>query len=381
MGPRLVDSRGRAIEHLAVSRSILMLLLASAALFAPFASAQHVSGVVVGLDKQPTGATVTVRDEQRNMIGEVVVDENGGFTFDTEVAIGSIVVRQEAVVVLQQVNAGSAAGLSVDLSKAVTWSRTVKVLDPAGQPAVGLDVVLRDPVDDTIACVTSVEGGLLRVRGNQPVASLHLDPIGWDHAVAVDFRKRNARPDKLADLTIDMRPHANKFVLLQGSVTDLQGGGMGKARLIASKAVAGGFAPCRLGRTEVDGSFKMWAPRTATRLTAKSAGTTWRCEGDWSEGGVQVVNLREERDGMVLIQGTVRNADGTAAAHAILYTSKTKALADNARGVARADQWGVFRMFVRRKTPYLIAVLPNGDGRAVQAGPWPQKDLVLKPSK
>ena len=380
---RRLDSSLVAIQHLPVRYLSRRVLLASTMLLTSLASprAQSVSGTVTGLDRKPDGATVTVLDRQRRVMGEVVVAEDGSFGFEGEAGVGSIIVRQEAVSITRGVVGGADHGITVDLSAAPRWRRTVMILDPAGAPAVGLDVVLRDVRDKTIACVTSGANGWLHVRGNQPVASLLLDPLGWQHAVAVKFAPGKLPSDVIPDLAIDMRPHAHKFVLLQGSIIDIAGAAVAEARVIASKEVDGVVVPCGLTKAQSDGSFKIWTSREATKLAAKSGGSAWERNGDWSDGGVQVVRLDEKHDGIVMVAGVVQDRDGKAALGAIIHVSQTATIAKGSRGIASTDRDGHFWVFVRRGAPFLVAALRERSGIVAKAGPWPQPKVVLKSAK
>ena len=356
---------------------ISTMLLASAA----SAHAQSVSGTVTGLDASPTGATVTVLDTKKRIMGEAVVAPDGSFSFAGEKMVGSIVVRQEAVSISRGVVGGAAVGIAVDLRTAVRWTRSVIMLDPAGAPSVGLDVLLLDRAARTISCVTSGAHGWLHVRGNEPVASLLVDPLGWHHAVSVKFEPCKVPVDTIPDLTIDMRPHAHKFVLLQGSIIDLDGNLVGGARLTASKKVGSRIVPCGLGRVNDDGRFKIWTTRDATTLSARGGGETWKRSGDWSAGGVQIVDLQTRRDGVVMVTGFVRDKDGKPVDDAIIHVSDTAKIPDGARGIAGSGRAGTFRVFIRRAAPFLIADLRDGRGIATKAGPWPQENVVLKASK
>lgn len=358
-------------------------LLASTMLMASLASprAQSVSGFVTGIDQKSVGATVTVLDPQRHVMGEVVVAEDGSFEFEGKGFVGSVIVRQEAVSIARGVVGGADHGIVIDLSAAVQWTRTMTVLDPAGAPAVGLDVVLRDARQSTISCVTSGMNGWLKVRGNQPVPSLVLDPLGWHHVVDVSFQRAKRPGDLTPHLMFDMRPHAHKFVLLQGAVVDLSGAAVGKVRITASRKLDGAVVPCGFAKANGDGSFKLWTSRQATKLAATSGSTTWERSGDWSAGGVQVVQLDERRDGMVMVYGVVQDRAGKPVPNAIIHVSDTPKVAMGSRGIAGADVDGFFRVIVRRATPFLVADLRDTRGVASKAGPWPQEKVVLKPVK
>ena len=357
--------------------------LVSAMLLVTLASlpAQIVSGTVIGLDKNAIGATVAVLDLQKRVMGEVVVGADGEFTYRGERSVGSIVVRQEAVAVTRGVVGGGDVGVTIDLTRSVTWIRTVNVLDPAGQPAVGLDVMLRGPGEKTLSCATVGPMGWLEVRGNQPVESLLVDPLGWQHAVPVRFKSSKIPRDTIPDLVIDMRPHAHKFVLLQGCIVDLEGQAVGGARVVASKKVNGKILPCGFTKANGDGSFRMWTSLAASKLTATSSGTTWEQRGDWSDGGVQIVNLDERQDGVVMVTGCVRDREDNPVRDAVIHASEVARIVKGSRGIAATDLRGQFRVFVRRATPFLVADLHDGGGIASTAGPWPQENVVLDEHK
>jgi hypothetical protein len=359
------------------------LLLTSLLLIASLASlrAQGVSGRVIGMDLKPDGATVTVLDPQRRVMGEVVVAEDGSFTFDARAVIGSIVVRQEAVSVTRGVVGGADHGVLVDLRMASRWIRSVTILDPAGVPAVGVDVLLRDANKRTLACVTSDASGSLIVRGNRSVASMLIDPLGWQHAVVVKFGASKLQGDVIPNLVIDMRPHAHKFAFLQGSVVDIAGDAVGDARVTASKKWRGKIVPCGFARTKPDGSFKLWTPLDAVMLAARSGGIAWEIHGDWSAGGVHIVRLDERIDGLVMVSGTVKDQDDKVIVGAIIHVSQTAVLAKGSRGIAASDRNGDFRAFVRRDAPFLIVDLRDGRGRVAKAGPWPQQNVKIRPAK
>ena len=343
--------------------------------------AQIVSGTVIGLDRKSLGATVTVLDLLKRVMGEVVVGEDGQFSYRGERPVGSIVIRQEAVAVTRGVVGGGDVGIAIDLTRSVTWLKTVMVLDPAGQPAVGVDVLLRGPGDQTLSCATVGAMGWLTLRGNQPIESLLVDPLGWQHAVPAPFKPGDMPSDAIPDLMIDMRPHAHKFVLLQGCIVDLEGQAVGGARVVASKKASGKVLPCGFTKANDDGGFRMWTSLAATKLTATRSGTTWEQRGDWSGGGVQIVNLDERQDGVVMVTGCVRDHEDNPVRDAIIHASEVARIVKGSRGIAATNLRGQFRVFVRRATPFLVADLHDGGGIASTAGPWPQENVVLDEHK
>lgn len=360
-----------------------LLCLAAIALWATpnELSAQSVDGRIVGLGGRATGATVTVLTGGGEVIGEVLVEADGTFAYEGPSHIGSIVVRQEAVAVKRGIVGGSATQVAIDLQAAMRWSRSVAVLDPDGQPAVGVDVIARDDNNVTVACVTSDDRGMLTLRGSQTVANLVVDPMGWHHEVKVGFAAARGPDDAVPDLVIDLKPFARQFVLLQGRLVDLAGDAIADARVTASKLVDRQSIVCGTTKSRADGTFRLWSGKGATLLSARSGGLTLLQAGNWQKQGANDLLLHESRDAVVLVTGKVVDADGKPAKNAVLYTSEASTVPRGKRGIAGTDDEGRFRVFLRRATPFLVAHLRDGGGKASQAGPWPQPAVVLRGSK
>lgn len=343
--------------------------------------AQNVDGRVIGLDGKAEGATVSVLDPNGDVMGEILVADNGRFSYEGRMPIGSVVVRQEAVVVTRGVVGGAATQLAIDLPAAVQWAKFGAALDPDGAPAVGLDLLARDARGRTLACLTTDERGMFQLRGSQPVADLLVDPLGWQEVVAVGFDRETLGADTAADVVVDMRPHVARFVKLQGKVVALDGSAVAGARVIASRSVNDSVTPCGFSNTAADGSFKLWTIRDATTLTARKGAGTWVQRGDWSNADSADVLLHENRDGLVMVAGVVLHADGKQAKNAIIYASDTAKLTKGTHGLTGTWDDGRFYAIVRRGTPFLIAVLREDGGTVSMPGPWPQPQLEMRAAK
>lgn len=342
---------------------------------------QTVDGNVIGLGGKPDGATVTVLSHQGNVMGEILVDADGTFAYEASQLIGSIVVRQEAVVVERGVVGGSATQVGIDLQSAMQWSRVGIVVDPDGNAAAGLDVIARNKQKATVACVTTDKRGVFVVRGSQPVTELVVDPVGWRHVVAVGFSKDDEIRDTVPDVAIDLQPHADDFLLLHGKVVALDGSAVADARVTASYPVGGSTYICGATRSMSDGTFRLWCAKGAAMISAKSGAVTWQQPGAWQTDRPPALLLHEARDGLVLVTGTVLDATGKPAANAIIYESATATLKKGTRGIAGTDGEGRFRTFIRRGTPYLVAQLRGTGSQTHFPGPWPQPNVLLQPTK
>ena len=90
------------------------------------------------------------------------------------------------------------------------------------------------------------------------------------------------------------------------------------------------------------------------------------------------MTLRARTDSLVLVTGTVVDANGDPVNRALIYTSDKAAIPNGARAAGRTNRDGMFQLVVPRGTPFLIAAM-GGKQHAVLPGPWPRPDTVLRP--
>ena len=369
------DARGG--DNRAMNRACTLALLGATGLgvVGPTA-AQSVSGVLWGFDGEPVAsATVVIQGERSGRLAEVVTDRDGRFSYRANEPLQRLRVRYEAVVVEGRAPGDADGDAQFDLSTTPHWILRGHVVDPRGRPAAGVDVVARDGDGKALGVVTTDADGAYRLRSNQEIADLHVDPLGLAYTLPGPFRAERG-------VAIDLRLVRDRYTRHSGRVLDLDGEPVENALVVAHAARgARGRQGTRVGwaRTGGDGTFELWTSREAAEFGANVGGLRLRqFDGDWRPG--RPITLDARRDALVAINASVVDRDGKARGHTFVYSNTDASLPEGRQPLSRSNGSGGFHAMIRIGTPFLVA--STGDGPcAVAVGPWTRDAIVLRPAK
>ena len=351
-----------SITAIARLPALLFAIALSAAL-----TAQTITGRVDDTDgKAVFGATVTAIGRGGSIVNQVVSDEHGRFAFEPQRELALVRLQYEAIEVDCDVPR-TTGWLNVQLADLQLWVMRGHVVDPAGQPAAGIDVQLLGTNERVIAVVTTDAKGAYRLRSNQEIAAVVVDPLGWAHVETGPFRDTRG-------LAIDLRLVRDRYAPLFGRVLDQHGEPVAGARIVAHHHANGEQRGLATVRSRADGTFSLWTTEPATCLSATFGSSQLELAGRWQAN--DFVTLDERRDGLIWVRGTVIGRRGRVAERTRIFAAE-RPTAPSAESVARTNNSGQFYAQIRRGTPFLLAVDQAGIV-AIAAAPW-RSPIWLRP--
>lgn len=318
-----------------LARFCLALLLVTAA-----AASQSASGIAHGFDDAPCRGVVVRACCGDRVVRECLTDECGRFGVAADQPLTAVVLELEGVQVRLATPGGNAHDLEAHFARQKFDVVRGAVLDPAGDPARGVDVVCNGK-GGTIAILTTDAAGAFVLRTQTPVDTFVIDPLGWKCRVAAPFPRAK-------DDAVQLRCEKD-FVRVQGHCFDHSdrpaSGWVVRARqrgvLVASTRIA------------ADGSFTLWFRDAVDEVVASDGIEHIGMVGPWSKNARLLLRGREHSP--VLLKGRVVGADGAAIVGAAIVPSMDTTKPPRAMmPIAVTDSEGHFAARVFRGQPFVF---------------------------
>lgn len=273
---------------------------------------QQIAGIAHGFDGRPSaGIVVRAVDDHGDDLGAVATAPDGRFELRVARPIRAIVVQAEGVRFEHAIENGGDPALVLTFAGVPHFTLTGRLFDPAGMVMAGVDVACRDAARRTIATSTTDAGGVFRIRANEPVAALVVDPAAIGHAIAGPFTA-----DRAAD--IDLAREGAHLFCLRGRTLDDAGAP------VASLRVVGRNDRTLVAATtsDADGNFVLWSKQPITHLFSHDTiPRTARC-GAWATDGTVVLDEREH--GYLLVSGRLVDGRGAGSERAAIYAAAVR---------------------------------------------------------
>lgn len=312
------------------------------------ASAQVVSGRVLGFDGEPAaGAVVELRLEGVEGF-QVLTDPEGRFTRSCPGKLAALRVQHEGVVIPFPFAAGQTTDLEVSFANVAHFTLRGRVLLPDGAPAAGVEVLCRDADGVALVSVATDARGLWSVRLGQPAREVVADPLGLAVAEAGPFGRDEV-------LSIDLRQGRGTWFALQGRVIDGAGpcrDEVVRAHLVDQRRIA--------TRTRDDGAYTIWTNAPVANLVVPRT-VPIRRRGPFA-AATTALDLDEREHGLVLCVGRFLTAGGEPIAGAWIFgVDQAEPPPEGVQPDGRTDYAGRFRVLLARRTPFVFA-LDDGGG-------------------
>jgi hypothetical protein len=343
----------------------ILLLLAFVSVSVSASATAQVRGRVLGFDGKPAGAVMlNLLDKDGEYVADVESRSDGSFAFASEQSGVTVRAWLEGVVLTRPVQQGRA---EFDFKAAPYFTVRGNVVDPDGKPVAGLSLFCSAANDDCLASAVTDDKGGFRVRLNQTVDHLLVDPPGWRHRVAGPYA---------ADAGVAVDPRLEKqFFRLQGTLRDEN-----RAPVAAAIVnVMDSKENVATAHTGADGHWTVWCNRPASRIWFQAGAVEHVLAGGWPAAAT--VDLDWRSAGFVVLTGRALDADGRPVAGAQVIPLEERSIERHLPSpIAVTDADGRFRALAPPWARHLFAWV--GERHLFADGPWAKDAAVeLRPPK